>query len=130
VEKLAARITVPEGGSDPENFLGGLKPKKWGRSRPIWCFFHGDSCFHCCPISRTAKTLLAPQAEELGEDEAEVCSLYSLQFFLSGSCSETGGGDEAGNLCRSAHTETPAQTRTRYSGKPGATVALSFFDRN
>jgi len=27
------------GGSDSTNFLGGWKPKKWGRSRPIWWFF-------------------------------------------------------------------------------------------
>ena len=27
---------VGEGGSDPTNFLGGCKPKKWGRSRPFW----------------------------------------------------------------------------------------------
>src|SRR6266446_8364403 len=28
-----------EGGSDPTELLGGSSPKKWGRSRPIWCFF-------------------------------------------------------------------------------------------
>jgi len=37
VEKTAARFTGPQGGSDPTNFLA-LKAKKWGRSRPFWCF--------------------------------------------------------------------------------------------
>jgi hypothetical protein len=40
VEKTSAPDEVPQGGSDPKNFLGGWKPKKWGRSRPILCFFH------------------------------------------------------------------------------------------
>src|SRR5579859_559288 len=40
VEKTAAPDEVPQGGSDPKNFLGGWKPKKWGRSRPSSCFFH------------------------------------------------------------------------------------------
>ena len=31
--------TVPQGGSDPKNFLGGWKPEKWGRSRPFLYFF-------------------------------------------------------------------------------------------
>jgi len=35
VEKTSAPDEVPQGGSDPKNFLGGWKPKKWGRSRPI-----------------------------------------------------------------------------------------------
>jgi len=28
-------------------YLGGQRPKRWGRYRPIRCFFHGDSAFHC-----------------------------------------------------------------------------------
>src|SRR6266481_9250251 len=71
VEKTPAPDEVPQGGSDPKNFLGGWKPKKWGRSRPIWCFFHGDFRFHCVSISYASKKLLAQQGEELGEDEAE-----------------------------------------------------------
>src|SRR5260370_16942717 len=69
-----------EGGSDPTNFLGGWKPKKWGRSRPLWCFFHGDFRFHCVSISYASKKLLAPQGEELGEDEAEESNSYSLHL--------------------------------------------------
>jgi hypothetical protein len=34
---------VGEGGSDPTHFLGGCKPKKWGRSRPFWQF--SGRCF-------------------------------------------------------------------------------------
>src|SRR6266481_7449779 len=70
-----------EGGSDPTNFLGGWKPKKWGRSRPFWCFFHGDFRLRWFSISHSAKKLLAPQVEELGEDDAEVCSSYVLHLF-------------------------------------------------
>jgi len=40
-KKHPARLFVPQGGSDPKHFLGGRRPKKWGRSRPIWCFFRG-----------------------------------------------------------------------------------------
>jgi hypothetical protein len=40
-------LVVPEGGSDPKNFLGGSAAKKWGRSRPFQSFFHGDFCWHC-----------------------------------------------------------------------------------
>ena len=69
-----------EGGSDPTNFLGGWKPKKWGRSRPFWCFFHGDFRFHCVSISYASKKLLAQQGEELGEDEAEESNSYSLHL--------------------------------------------------
>lgn len=32
-------VDTKKGGSDPKNFLGGLKPEKWGRSRPFWIFF-------------------------------------------------------------------------------------------
>jgi hypothetical protein len=69
-----------EGGSDPTKLLGGLAAKKWGRSRPFWCFFHGDFRFHCVSISNASKKLLAPQVEELREDEAEVCSSYVLHL--------------------------------------------------
>jgi len=69
-----------EGSSDPTNFLGGWKPKKWGRSRPFWCFFYGDFRFHCVSISYASKKLLAPQGEELGEDEAEESNSYSLHL--------------------------------------------------
>src|SRR6266567_4393686 len=73
-----------EGGSDPTNFLGGLKPKKWGRSRPFWCFFHGDFRFHCVSIFYASKKLLAPQGEELGEDEAEAEESNSYSLHLTG----------------------------------------------
>src|SRR5260370_4793221 len=42
VEKSPARFVVPGGGSDPTKLLGGLAPKKLGRSRPLLAFFHGD----------------------------------------------------------------------------------------
>jgi hypothetical protein len=54
VEKTSAPDEVPQGGSDPKNFLGGSKPKKWGRSRPIWCFFHRAFFL---PASAIASTL-------------------------------------------------------------------------
>src|SRR6266567_7280338 len=73
----------------PTKLLGGLAARKWGRSRPFWCFFHGDIPLHWACISHSAKKLLAPQVEELGEDEAEVCSSYVLHLFSSGSCSGT-----------------------------------------
>ncbi len=31
--------SASEGGSDPTELSGGSSAKKWGRSRPIWCFF-------------------------------------------------------------------------------------------
>ena len=69
-----------EGGSDPTKLLGGLAAEKWGRSRPFWCFFHGEFRLRWFSISHSAKKLLAPQVEELGEDEAEVCSSYVLHL--------------------------------------------------
>jgi hypothetical protein len=74
------------GGSAPDNFLGGPGPKKWGRSRPFWWFFHSDFCPHRFAISHASKKLLWPQAEELGEDAAEACSSYTLHSFPAGSC--------------------------------------------
>src|SRR5260370_35898536 len=85
----AAWLAVRQGGGALTSFLGGWRPKTWGRSRPFWCFFHGDFRLHWFPISHSAKKLLAPQVEELGEDEAEVCSSYVLHVFPSGSCSGT-----------------------------------------
>src|SRR5260370_39414599 len=57
--------------------------------RPFWCFFHGDFRLHRFSVFYASKKLLAPQAEELAEDETEVCSPYTLQLFPSGSCSGT-----------------------------------------
>jgi len=53
VEKTSAPDEVPQGGSDPKNFLGGWKPKKWGRSRPICCFFHRAFLLAASVISLT-----------------------------------------------------------------------------
>src|SRR6266478_1566354 len=88
-----------EGGSDPTNFLGGWKPKKWGRSRPFWCFFHGDFRFHCVSISHASKKLRAPQGEELGEDEAEESNSYPLHLLrLDSRCAPR---RNTGDLCLS-----------------------------
>ena len=92
-----------EGGSDPIKLLGGLAAKKWGRSRPFWCFFHGDFRLRWFTISHSAKKLLAPQVEELGEDEAEVCS----------SCPSTG---EARTLSDVRNASRPG--RAFGSGRP------------
>src|SRR5260370_5582175 len=43
VEKTSAPDEVPQGGSDPKDFLGGWKPKQRGRSLPISSFFHHAS---------------------------------------------------------------------------------------
>ncbi len=67
-------------GVTPENFWAAKSRQKWGRSRPFWCFFHGDFRLRWFTISHSAKKLLAPQVEELGEDEAEVCSYYVLHL--------------------------------------------------
>jgi len=77
------------GGSDPMKFWAAESPQKRGRSRPFWCFFHGDFRLHRFSISYVSKKLLASRAEELAEDEAEECSPYTLQLFSTGSCSGT-----------------------------------------
>src|SRR5258707_15591328 len=87
VEKTGGTIYRAAGRERPHELFGRLEAEKWGRSRPFWCFFHGDFRLHWFPISHSAKKLLAPQVEELGEDEAEVCSSYVLHVFPSGSCS-------------------------------------------
>ena len=56
-----------QGGSDPKNFLGGWKPKKWGRSRPFQSFFHGDFPRIAFCISFVLNKLAPPQVDESGE---------------------------------------------------------------
>src|SRR5216684_3666338 len=89
VEKTGGTIYRAAGRERPHELFGRLEAEKWGRSRPFWCFFHGDFRLHWFPISYASKKLLAPQAEERAEDEAEGSSPYTLQLFLSGCCSGT-----------------------------------------
>ena len=74
-----------EGGSDPENFLGGSGPKKWGRSRPIWCFFRCHFLILVSFISSSSRELSAHKGEEGGEDEAEVRNSYLLHLLCPNS---------------------------------------------
>src|SRR5215469_2495303 len=66
-------------GATPGGFWAALSPKNGGRSRPIWCFFRGASCFPAFRISDSGKKLLAPQTEEGAEEEAEGYSFCLLQ---------------------------------------------------
>src|SRR5215469_2103277 len=66
-------------GATPGGFWAALSPKNGGRSRPIWCFFRGASCFPAFRISDSGKKLLAPQTEEGAEEEAEGYSFGLLQ---------------------------------------------------
>jgi len=62
---------VPKGGSDPTKLLGGLAAKKWGRSRPIWTFFYGDSCF---PLLRISQSI-----EHFGPSEVKPVAISNMQ---------------------------------------------------
>jgi hypothetical protein len=68
------------GGSDHTNFLGGRKPKKWGRSRPIWCFFLCHFPILVSFIYSFFPDLCASQVEEDAEDEAEGGNSYLLHL--------------------------------------------------
>jgi len=78
VAKRPARELVPQGGSDPTKLLGGFAAKKWGRSRPILPFCHGDFLFFAFPISPTFKDFGAFQGEEAGSAEGAERNLYLL----------------------------------------------------
>src|SRR5437879_3441362 len=66
------------GGSDPKNFLGGWKPKKWGRSRPFQSFSTVTFTAIGFPISLAAKKFLLSQCDETGEGERGGCNPYLL----------------------------------------------------
>src|SRR5258707_1100207 len=76
VEKTWAPDEVPQGGSDPPNFLGGWKPKKWGRSRPIWCFFHRAFFPAVDSFSLTPQNMLVPQGEGPKAGPRAGCRFY------------------------------------------------------
>jgi hypothetical protein len=74
------------GGSDPTNFWAAEGRQKWGRSRPFWCFFHGNFRLHRFSISHASKKLCSAPGEELGEDEAEESNSYALHLFPPNPC--------------------------------------------
>ena len=88
-KKHTARITVPEGGSDPTNFWAAESRKSGVAPARFGVFSTVTLAFAAFSISRSFKRLLLPQAEELAEVESDGCSSYLLHFFLSGSCSGT-----------------------------------------
>jgi hypothetical protein len=51
-KSIRLRSISGKGGSDPDNFLGGPRPKKWGRSRPFPLFE-----LRCFPSSAVLKLL-------------------------------------------------------------------------
>jgi hypothetical protein len=74
---------VLQGGSDPRNFLGGGKPEKWGRSRPILLFAHGDFLPCCCCIYRVPRDFAYLQGEERDNLKGAERNSYSLHSTLS-----------------------------------------------
>src|SRR6266481_2441258 len=62
-----------EGGSDPTNFLGGWKPKKWGRSSPTRCFARVQigPCAMCNPLF--LGHLLGRQSDREGDGYGDLC---------------------------------------------------------
>jgi len=78
VEKTSAPDEVPQGGSDPKNFLGGWKPEKWGRSRPIWCFFHRAFFLPASVISLALQEMAVPQGEGPRAVPSAECRFYLL----------------------------------------------------
>ncbi len=63
------------GGSDPTKLLGGLAAEKWGRSRPIWTFSHGDFPFPLFRISPCSKHF-----GPLGVKPVAISSMQSATF--------------------------------------------------
>src|SRR5258707_8266402 len=70
-EKGTAQAFAPEGGSDPKGLLGGLPQKKWGRSRPISPFSHGDFPF---PLFR-----ISPCFKHFGPPGVKPVAISSMQ---------------------------------------------------
>jgi hypothetical protein len=73
---------VETGGSDPTNFLGGRKPKKWGRpSRPLWQF--SGRCFRglvCC-IAFSFRGVRGHRVKTLLQDEVqrEIVTFFTVR---------------------------------------------------
>src|SRR6267154_365627 len=76
--KRPARSVVPQGGSDPTKLLGGSAAKKWGRSRPIWTFFHGDFLPFASRISPASKDFGVSEGEEVGNFRGAERNSYVL----------------------------------------------------
>src|SRR5713226_182872 len=72
-----------EGGSDPTELLGGSSAKKWGRSRPIQSFPTVTFPHISFSISCVSKKLLAPQGDEIGDEEGGGCNPYLLHLSFS-----------------------------------------------
>src|SRR5258708_5773599 len=77
-KKRPARSVVPQGGSDPTKLLGGLAAEKWGRSRPIWPFFHGDFLLFAFRISPAFKDFGVSRGEEVGNFQGAERNSYVL----------------------------------------------------
>ena len=74
------RASCVTGGSDPTELWAAESRQKWGRSRPIWCFFLCHFLILVSLISSFSPDLCASQGEEDGEDEAEVRNSYLLHL--------------------------------------------------
>jgi hypothetical protein len=78
VEKTSAPDEVPQGGSDPKNFLGGWKPKKWGRSRPIWSFFRRAFFLPASFMSLAFQEMAVPRGAGPRAVPSAECRFYLL----------------------------------------------------